>query len=115
LGIIQNAESIQCTIQLAYGSCLTFYSDGLSEAQNEKGELLGFESARALSQLDAEAIVQAATAFRQKDDITVVMIERERKFRPQSRQTSRHWVCGSPGLGDEANDWGLIVGFCTIS
>jgi serine phosphatase RsbU (regulator of sigma subunit) len=101
LGIIQNAESIQCTIQLAYGSCLTFYSDGLSEAQNEKGELLGFESARALSQLDAEAIVQAATAFRQKDDITVVMIERERKFRPQSRQTSRHWVCGSPGLGDE--------------
>jgi hypothetical protein len=37
----------------------------------EKGELLGFERARALSQLDGEAIVQAATAFGQKDDITV--------------------------------------------
>jgi serine phosphatase RsbU (regulator of sigma subunit) len=52
-------------------------SDGLPEAQNEKGELLGFESSRALSQLDAEAIAQAAIAFGQKDDITVVVIERE--------------------------------------
>ncbi len=77
LGIIKNAESTQCTVQLAYGSRLTFYSDGLPEAQNEKGELLGFEGAQALSQLDAEAIVQAAIAFGQKDDITVVVIERE--------------------------------------
>jgi sigma-B regulation protein RsbU (phosphoserine phosphatase) len=77
LGIIKNAESTQCTVRLAYGSRLTFYSDGLPEAQNEKGELLGFERAQALSQLDAEAIVQAAIAFGQKDDITVVVIERE--------------------------------------
>ena len=77
LGIVQNAESTQCTVRLACGSRLTFYSDGLPEAQNEKGELLGFERARALSQLDAEAIVQAAIAFGQKDDITVVVIERE--------------------------------------
>ena len=46
LGIITNAESTQCTVQLAYGSRLTFYSDGLPEAQNEKGELLGLEGAR---------------------------------------------------------------------
>jgi sigma-B regulation protein RsbU (phosphoserine phosphatase) len=77
LGIIKNAESTQCTVRLAYGSRLTFYSDGLPEAQDEKGELLGFERAQALSQLDAEAIVQAAIAFGQKDDITVVVIERE--------------------------------------
>jgi hypothetical protein len=50
---------------------------GLPEAQNEKGELLGFESARALAQEDAEAIAQAAIALGQKDGITVVVIQRE--------------------------------------
>jgi sigma-B regulation protein RsbU (phosphoserine phosphatase) len=78
LGIVQNAESTQCRVRLQCGSRLTFYSDGLPEAQNEKGELLGFERAQAPSQLDAEAIAHAATAFGQKDDITVVVIERER-------------------------------------
>jgi sigma-B regulation protein RsbU (phosphoserine phosphatase) len=32
MGIVENAESTQCTARLAYGSRLTFYSDGLPEA-----------------------------------------------------------------------------------
>jgi phosphoserine phosphatase RsbU/P len=76
LGIVQNAESTQCAVRLAYGSRLTFYSDGLPEAQNEKGELLGFERPGAVA---AGRGGHCAGCHRvgQKDDITVVVIERE--------------------------------------
>jgi serine phosphatase RsbU (regulator of sigma subunit) len=55
---------------------LTFYSDGVVEAQNAKGELFGFERGRAISTQPAAAIVEAARQFGQEDDITVVTIER---------------------------------------
>jgi len=62
---------------LAPGSRLTFYSDGVVEAQNQKGELLGFERGRELSTQPAAAIVEAAKKFGQSDDITVVAITRQ--------------------------------------
>jgi len=46
------------------------------EAQNARGELLGFERVRELSRLSAREIADAASAFGQEDDITVVVIER---------------------------------------
>jgi hypothetical protein len=55
---------------------LTFYSDGVVEAQNKKGELFGFERARTISIKPAAAIVAEAVGFGQEDDITVVTIER---------------------------------------
>jgi len=55
---------------------LTFYSDGVIEAQNAKGELFGFERGKAISTQPAAAIVEAAMQFGQEDDITVVAIER---------------------------------------
>jgi serine phosphatase RsbU (regulator of sigma subunit) len=58
------------------GSRLTFYSDGVVEAQNEKGELFGFERGQQISTRPAAAIVDAAKRFGQSDDITVVTIER---------------------------------------
>jgi serine phosphatase RsbU (regulator of sigma subunit) len=58
------------------GSRLTFYSDGVVEAQNKKGELFGFERAKAISTQSAAAIVATAVEFGQEDDITVVTIER---------------------------------------
>lgn len=61
---------------LAPGSRLTFYSDGVIEAQNRAGELLGFERGRELSTEPAAAIVEAAKRFGQEDDITVLTIER---------------------------------------
>ena len=62
---------------LGAGSRLTFYSDGVVEAQNERGELLGFERGRELSQQPAATIAETAKRFGQLDDITVVAITRE--------------------------------------
>ncbi|MGB8261573.1 MAG: SpoIIE family protein phosphatase [Terracidiphilus sp.] len=63
-------------MELAPGSRLTFYSDGVVEAQNAAGQLLGFERARELSTEPAARILETARAFGQSDDITVVAITR---------------------------------------
>jgi sigma-B regulation protein RsbU (phosphoserine phosphatase) len=76
LGVMSGAVYETTQFVLAQGSRLTFYSDGVVEAQNQKGELFGFERARELSMQPAAAIVEAAKQFGQEDDITVVTIER---------------------------------------
>jgi hypothetical protein len=76
LGVVENARYQATHFHLPQGSRLTFYSDGVVEAQNQAGELFGFERGRAISVQPAAAIVQAATQFGQEDDITVVTIER---------------------------------------
>jgi sigma-B regulation protein RsbU (phosphoserine phosphatase) len=58
------------------GSRLTFYSDGVVEAQDSRGELLGFERSRELSMQSATEIAAAARNFGQQDDITVLTIDR---------------------------------------
>jgi stage II sporulation SpoE-like protein len=77
LGVISGATYETTQFHLPHGSRLTFYSDGVIEAQNQKGELLGFDRARELSTQPAAAIVEAAKHFGQSDDITVVTIERD--------------------------------------
>jgi phosphoserine phosphatase RsbU/P len=77
LGVDARVRYEAHTIELPAGSRLVFYSDGVVEAQNASGELLGFERAAALSTESAEKISQAAKAFGQADDITVVTIARE--------------------------------------
>jgi Stage II sporulation protein E (SpoIIE) len=76
LGVVKNAAYQVTHFHLPQGSRLTFYSDGVIEAQNAKGELFGFERGRAISTQPAAAIVEAARQFGQEDDITVVTIER---------------------------------------
>jgi len=76
LGIQAHARYEVSQIYLAPGSRLTFYSDGVVEAQNASRELLGFDRARELSIQPAADIVKAAKQFGQSDDITVVTIER---------------------------------------
>ena len=76
LGVVKNATYQVTHFHLPQGSRLTFYSDGVVEAQNAKGELFGFERGRAISVQTAAAIVEAAMQFGQEDDITVVTIER---------------------------------------
>ena len=78
LGVVAQAHYETRQLYLLPGSRLTFYSDGVIEAQNHHGELLGFERGRELSVQTAEAIAHAAEQFGQRDDITVVTIERER-------------------------------------
>jgi len=63
--------------QLPRGSRLTFYSDGIVEAQNAKGELFGFERSRQVSMEPVASIVETAKQFGQMDDMTVIAITRD--------------------------------------
>jgi phosphoserine phosphatase RsbU/P len=77
LGVMSGVIYETTQFNLVPGSRLTFYSDGVVEAQDQKGELFGFDRAKAISTEPAAAIVEAAKQFGQSDDITVVTIERE--------------------------------------
>jgi phosphoserine phosphatase RsbU/P len=76
LGVASPASYQAVQLCLEPGSRLTFYSDGVIEAQNPKGELFGFERGREISTQPAAVIAEAAKTFGQQDDITVVAIER---------------------------------------
>ncbi len=76
LGIAGGGDYEATRFELRCGSRLTFYSDGLVEAQNKDGELFGFARAEEISTEPAAAIVKAAVDYGQSDDITVVTIER---------------------------------------
>lgn len=76
LGIAESGTYESKRFEIRHGSRLTFYSDGVVEAQSKTGDLFGFERARTMSTRPAAAIVDAAVAFGQEDDITVVTIER---------------------------------------
>ena len=76
LGVISGAEYETSRFSLAPGSRLTFYSDGVVEAQNARGEMFGFDRAMEMSTHPAAAIVEAVRQFGQQDDITVVTVAR---------------------------------------
>jgi hypothetical protein len=76
LGITGDGQYQATSFELAPGSRLTFYTDGVVEARNQQGELFGFDRGREISTEGAAAIVEAAINFGQSDDITVVTIER---------------------------------------
>ena len=76
LGVASATRYETTTLQLDPGSRLTFYSDGVVEAQDPNGQLFGFDRARDVSTQPAAAIVKAAKSFGQEDDITVVAITR---------------------------------------
>ncbi len=77
LGIVSPANYQATQLCLEPGSRLTFYSDGVIEAQDKKGTLFGFERGKDISTQPAAQIVKAAQEFGQEDDITVVVIQRE--------------------------------------
>lgn len=74
LGIASDATYGESILHLAPMDCLTFLSDGIVEAQNQRGELFGFDRTRQISHQSAEAIARAAQAFGQEDDITVLSL-----------------------------------------
>ena len=76
LGVMSGVQYETIEFFLAPGSRLTFYSDGVVEAQSPQGELFGFDRAKAISTQPASEIVRAAQQFGQEDDITVVTVER---------------------------------------
>jgi len=74
LGLAPRINYVEVPLRLNAGDTLTFLSDGVVEARNASGELFGFERARAISTGSAEQIAQAAQAFGQDDDITVLTL-----------------------------------------
>jgi len=74
LGIAPDAAYTESTIQLAPSDRLTFLSDGVVEAQNDHGELFGFDRTLEISSKSADEIAHAAQAFGQQDDITVLTL-----------------------------------------
>ncbi len=78
LGLAATASYDEVTIQLVEGDHLVLYTDGLLEARNRSGELFSFERLQALSSTrpTAEQAAEAAIAFGQDDDITVLTLTR---------------------------------------
>jgi serine phosphatase RsbU (regulator of sigma subunit) len=74
LGIDVTAEFPEMRLPLM--TQLTLLSDGVVEATNAKGELFGFERTRQWSSRSSDEIADAAQAWGQNDDITVVTIRK---------------------------------------
>jgi hypothetical protein len=75
LGMAADTEYEVHEFRLASGDALRFVSDGVLEARDAAGNLLGFERTRELSRDKAQQIAKAAQEFGQKDDITVVAVD----------------------------------------
>ena len=78
LGLISIAEYSEIQIQLHPGDHLSLYTDGLVEARSSTGEIYGFERLNRLfaTRPTAQQATQAAVAFGQEDDITVLTLTR---------------------------------------
>jgi serine phosphatase RsbU (regulator of sigma subunit) len=72
---VDHARYETITLALTPGDRLTFVSDGVVEAQSRIGELFGFDRTRRISRDPAARIAEAARAFGQSDDITVVTVD----------------------------------------
>ncbi|HWG20168.1 MAG TPA: PP2C family protein-serine/threonine phosphatase [Terracidiphilus sp.] len=82
LGISADTIYAEAAFQLSPEQQLTFLTDGVIEARDKAGALFGFERSASLSTQPAEAIAQAAQAFGQDDDITVISVTRTAGLNP---------------------------------
>jgi serine phosphatase RsbU (regulator of sigma subunit) len=76
LGIDPSVEWNVTSGVMDANSGFMFASDGIIEAANTRGELFGFERTAALSRKAAGEVADAAKAWGQNDDITVVTVRR---------------------------------------
>lgn len=78
LGLAAHAEFPVMHFQLAPGDTLMLMSDGIAEAQDEHGQLFGFDRVHELlrTQISAAEIATAAQNFGQQDDISVLSVTR---------------------------------------
>ena len=74
LGLSADARYNEATLHLRPGEQLTLLTDGVPEARNADGALLGFERTAAISTQGAEDIARAAQHFGQQDDVTVIKL-----------------------------------------
>src|SRR3712207_4263989 len=89
LGIMPGMSYEEEKVSLEEGNCILFYSDGLVEAHNSKGELFGFPRLRALvakhgeensleQTLLGELYSFVAEGWEQEDDITLLTLRRSK-------------------------------------
>jgi hypothetical protein len=78
LGILSGMDFPVTSFKLEPGDSLLIMSDGIAEAQNEQGELFGFERIEEMlrAPTTTAAIATAAQKFGQTDDILVLRVER---------------------------------------
>ena len=74
LGVVGGVEYAES--RLVLGGQFVLVSDGVVEAENPKRELFGFDRTREISDKPAQQIAEAARAWGQNDDITVVTVRR---------------------------------------
>lgn len=76
LGVVPEVKYDEVRLYLHPGDRLLMMSDGVVEARQGSGELFGFDRVHNLSNQTAFYIADAAKAFGQEDDITVLTIRR---------------------------------------
>src|ERR1700739_2928884 len=79
LGLAAESVYPEYKTSLNEGDQMTLLTDGVVEARNREGQLLGFERTAAMATGSAESIARAACEFGQEDDITVVTLTRARE------------------------------------
>jgi len=70
------SPAVAYTETVVRGGYFTFVSDGVVKACDDREELFGFERTRQISTQPADAIAEAARAWGQNDDISVVTVRR---------------------------------------
>ncbi len=76
LGAVAGITYDETRLYLHPGDRILFLSDGVVEARHTNGELFGFQRVHNLSNQSAFYIADAAKAFGQEDDITVLTVRR---------------------------------------
>jgi len=76
LGVLPNVTYEEVRLYLHPGDRVLLMSDGVAEARTPSGELFGFDRVHNLSGQSAFYIAEAAKAFGQEDDITVLTVRR---------------------------------------
>jgi hypothetical protein len=74
LGLDAQSTYEEAKFELRSGAQVTLLTDGVVEARSTTGELFGFARAQAWSGKSAAQILEAARAFGQEDDITIVTV-----------------------------------------
>jgi hypothetical protein len=78
LGLVESASYNQTCLEMRVGDRVVLLTDGIPEARNQQGMLLGFPRVESLLRNGANARIVAETAqhFGQNDDLTVISIAR---------------------------------------
>jgi hypothetical protein len=78
LGMFESAETSLMRFEMRAGDRLVLMSDGIAEAMDVHGKMLGFERVRELvrTATTAAEVANAAQAFGQEDDISVIAVTR---------------------------------------